>query len=317
MQNFLWDLWCAGSVVGIWPRFIEPYLLKTKHLKIPFQNLPSQFRNFKIVQFSDLHFHAKIPDFFLKKLIQKISKLKPDIIVFTGDFLCRSQLEDEERLKAVLNALYAPYGCYAILGNHDYEKSVSINKWGNYSIVDSHSSNISGGFQRLFYPLEISKKRDPEVDQIDFHSKLLELLKKTTFTLLHNQTVQIPVGNSYINLAGVGEHMLGRVLAEKTFGHYASEYPGVVLAHNPDTIPSLMDFPGDLILCGHTHGGQINLPWISRKLTCLENPEFKKGLKRKRSKWIYISAGVGGMLPFRFLAMPEIVSITLENAKYA
>ena len=96
LSQRLWDLWCIGSVVGIWPRFIEPNLIKTNTLNLTIPSLPEELIGFKIVQFSDLHFHSKMPDFFLNKIIKKIRKINPDLIVFTGDFLCRSVLEDKD-----------------------------------------------------------------------------------------------------------------------------------------------------------------------------------------------------------------------------
>ena len=75
----------------------------------------------------------------------------------------------------------------------------------------------------------------------------------------------------------------------------------------------LTNYPGEIILCGHTHGGQVNLPWIVDKLTLMENPRFKRGLFKEKNKWMHVTTGLGGILPFRWFAMPEIVSITIAR----
>src|ERR1700722_3581136 len=96
ISDLLWDCWCIASVIGIWPRFIEPNLIATTKLNIKIENLPKSLEGFKILQFSDIHLHPGMADCFLKKLKDKIQGLAPDIIVFTGDFLCYSQFCDED-----------------------------------------------------------------------------------------------------------------------------------------------------------------------------------------------------------------------------
>ncbi|MFQ5729018.1 MAG: UDP-2,3-diacylglucosamine diphosphatase LpxG [Waddliaceae bacterium] len=308
----LWDLWCIVSVIGIWPRFIEPNLISTTKLSLPIPNLPSELKNFRILQFSDLHLHQGVPDFFLKKLIKKVRKLNPDLIVFTGDFLCFSTSPDEARLKNLLHSFNAPYGCYAILGNHDYQQSVSIDEQGNYDIVKKDSSLIGKGFKRLFTPINLSKYTTPEARVLESHHELIRLLEETPFQLLDNKTKTIPVKGTALNLCGVGEHMLSRCRPEEAFQGYDKNYPGIILAHNPDCITSLHSYPGDVILCGHTHGGQVNLPWLWKKLIALENREFKRGLLRDGEKWIYVNRGIGSIIPFRWFSVPELLFLTLE-----
>jgi uncharacterized protein len=311
LTDLLWDLWCIISVVGIWPRFIEPNLLQVTKLHIQIPNLPKDLEGLKILQFSDIHLNQQTHLFFLNKLIRKINKLKPDIIVFVGDFLCYSELKDQERLQSFLCSLSAPHGCFAVLGNHDYSQCVSINKDGEYDVIEKGSSQITQGFSRLFSNTKLAKAFTNRIKNVPLNEQLLSLIKKTPFELLHNSTKIIPFKGSHINLCGLGEYTLGRSLPQQAFQSYNPQFPGIVLAHNPDSIPGLQKYPGDLILCGHTHGGQVNLPWMWKKFTLLENMQYKHGLLKENDKWIYISRGVGSVMPFRWFAMPEIVFITL------
>lgn len=311
-SDLIWDLWCVASVIGIWPRFIEPNLISITKLSLPINNLPGDLKNFKILQFSDLHLQPRVPDFFLKKLRIKIQKLKPDLIVFTGDFLCHSVLQEKARMKEFLNSLYAPYGCFAVLGNHDYQECVSINQQGDYDVVEETSSLISKGFQRLFFLSKLSKVVTPKAKSIKHHHDLMHLLKETSFTLLENQTQVIPVQGAALNLSGLGEHMLGRCQPQKTFKTYDRRYPGIILAHNPDCVPNLKQYPGNVILCGHTHGAQVNLPIMWKKFMLMENQQFKRGLIKFNEKWVYVNRGVGSIMPFRWFSVPEILLLTLE-----
>jgi predicted MPP superfamily phosphohydrolase len=80
--DLFWDIWCIASVVGIWPRFIEPNLLDTARLALPIHNLPVELKGFKIVHLSDLHYHIGISPSFLNRLQNKIKALQPDLIFF-------------------------------------------------------------------------------------------------------------------------------------------------------------------------------------------------------------------------------------------
>ncbi len=312
--DWLWDAWCVISILGIWPRFIEPRLLSITHLSLPIFELPDELVGLKILQFSDLHWHASFSSSFSRNLIRRINQLKPDLIVFTGDLLCQSKLDDAERLGQVLSSLKALHGCFAILGNHDYEQFVSINDKGDYDIEHPITrSNIGRGFKRLLKPPQISKRVTPEARQVGLHQELMSFFKKTPFRLLHNASQLVSFKQGFINVCGLGEYTLGRLDVEKAFKQYDSRYPGIILVHNPDGISYLRDRPGELILSGHTHGGQVNLPGLWKKLTRLENLDLKRGLKKQFHKWIYINRGVGSVLKFRWFSLPELSLITLQR----
>lgn len=306
MYSF-WDYLCAFSLVGIWPRFVEPTLLSVTRLEIPVKNLS---RELTLVQLSDLHFHEQVPDRFLQKILKKLEELRPDLLVFTGDFLCFGQLPDKERLKAFLKGCKAPKGCFAILGNHDYAQGVSFNEAGDYDLLERRPGAVLAGLKRLFHGIVPTGHITDRAKAVPFNQELMELLSETPFRLLHNETVF----HEGLNICGLGEYMLGRCQPEIAFRDYQKDSPGIILSHNPDSIPLLEKFPGELILSGHTHGGQINLPWLWKRFTILENAKYARaGIHLADSKKIYISRGFGSVVPFRFNSVPELVHITLRK----
>ena len=313
--DFLWNVGCLVSIVGIWPRFIEPNLLTNTKLSLPIRDLPESLKGFKILQFSDLHINRETTDLFIRKLLKKIKQMKPDLIAFTGDFLCYSKFGHREKLKRFLNELSAPYGCYAILGNHDYEKTVSINSEGEYDLQENSSSLLGKAFERLTSTTQLKKITTERARAVGVKNELIDVIRETPFLLLNNETHILPVKDTFLNICGLGEYTLGRCLPDLAYKNYNSKYPGLILLHNPDGFPLLQSYPGDIVLCGHTHGGQVNLPWIWKKFTLLENMQFKNGLFYLNDKWLYVSRGIGSVMPFRLFAMPEIVTITLERAK--
>lgn len=312
--RWLWDLWCCVSVVGIWPRFIEPKLIASNVLHLQVPQLPSDLEYFRILQFSDLHLHKGVSDAFLKRLLKKIKKSQPQIILFTGDFLCNAALCDPKRLKQFLCSLEAPYGCYAVLGNHDFAKAVSVDPdTGDYDVISDDAPAAKRIWQRFFRPVSLTKKISERARNTPHHSALMALLAETPFSVLENETRVIPIGNTFLNICGLGEYTLGRMDPEKAFTGWDPHYPGVVMAHNPDSVAYLDSHPAALVLCGHTHGCQVNLPWLWKRFTLQENPTLRRGLVRWKEQWVYINSGVGSLIPFRWFAVPEVLLIVLER----
>lgn len=276
---------------------------------MPIQGL----KDIRLVQISDLHYGPHLPKFFQRKIIRRINALYPDVIVFTGDFLCYANTANLNEIQRFLNHFQAPYGCFAILGNHDYAEFISVNDQGHYDVVEVKSSTIIRGFQRLFTPPKLTGKITKKACSIEMNQPLLSMLKKTPFKLLHNETIQLSIRQQVFNLTGLGEYSLGKCDAEKAFKNYRQNYPGIVLAHHPDSIKILKNFPGNLILSGHTHGGQINLPWFWKKFTLMENMSLIKGLVYLLNKKIYINRGLGSVMHFRWFSLPEVLLIQMES----
>lgn len=299
------------SLIGIWPRYIEPKLLSTTYLNI--SDLTP--KALTIVHLTDLHFHKGVSNKFLNKVTKKVNAEKPDLILFTGDFICCANLEEETRLAAFLNSLKAKMGHFCTFGNHDYDKYVTRARSGDYIL--SKPINPLVGFLRglltLFEKQKIGKV-SPDVFHVKEHEKLISLLKKTPFTILENTSVTLPIG---LNLVGLGDYALGRFRPDIAFKDYDHSYPGIVLSHNPDTFPSLVNYPGELVLCGHTHGEQVHFPLkslrpLSQKLTRIENPDLTRGFYEREGKKLYVNRGIGCHKPLRLFSKPEILVIKVQ-----
>lgn len=286
------------SLVGIWPRFIEPAWLEATSLSYALKGLPPSFEGFRILHLSDLHFADK-PSYALKAAAEKARKIKPDCIVFTGDFLCYSRLEYPQELKKYLNAFKAPYGSYAVLGNHDYSSYVSFGASGESVILEKKLS-----------PLSRFKGR-PVPDNLQGHPLLIDLLQETPFHLLSNETKQIIKEGSALNITGLGDFFARDTHPCKAFQKFDKRFPGLVLCHNPVSTKFFSEQPGELILAGHTHGSQFNIPLLRNLL--LQDKNFRRGLVDLGDKKLYISRGMGSHVHFRLFSRPEITVITLHG----
>jgi predicted MPP superfamily phosphohydrolase len=309
----LWDLWCVASVVGWWPRFVEPNLIKTIRNDLPIQGLSTDLDGLRILHFSDLHFSEKTPTSFLRRLLKRIESLSPDLILFTGDFICYSALRDIDRLQYFFSALEAPHGVYCTYGNHDYASYVSKLPTGSMILGEIPKPLLAMIARRFFAG---RRKKTPSVipDRgLEVHPILDRVLRSTDVRILDNEVAVIPIGESGLNVCGVGDYWAGRCRPQEAFEGYRHDLPGVVLSHNPDSVQLLKEYPGDLILSGHTHGGQVNLPLVRRFLASpMEFPQLKSGMCSLFGKRVYVTQGVGSHIPFRWFAPPDISIITLR-----
>jgi len=312
------DFLSIASVFGIWPRFIEPKMVTTSETTWNLEPEQAHLDNLTVVHLSDLHFHKNVSQKFLDKIVRRVCRKRPDLILFTGDFLCYAQLEDAERLKHFLQRLEAPLGCYCIFGNHDYSKYVSRNREGIYDLIPPPDPirGVLRGLRTIFSTPRTGYGVSDAVLSIELHEELCALLSETPFELLENATVTLPIG---LNISGLGDMALGRCRPKTAFAGYNHDFPGIILSHNPDSFPRLLEYPGDWILSGHTHGEQIHFPWpkwlnrISQKLARLENREYTRGLFSVGDKKMYVNRGLGCHKPFRFCSPPEISVIRTKR----
>lgn len=286
------------SLIGIWPRFVEPSWLEVTSFDYALKGLASTFEGFRILHISDLHFADK-PTRALKETAAFVQKTKPDCIVFTGDFLCYSRLEYPEELKKYLCKFQAPYGSFAVLGNHDYSSYVSFGSHGESVILDKKLSLLS----------RFSSK--PVPDNLEGEPNLLALLQETPFQLLPNATKQVAKGGSFLNITGLGDFFAKDTRPEIAFAGFDHRFPGIVLCHNPVSTKVFTSYPGELILAGHTHGSQFNIPLLRNLL--LQDKHMRRGLVDLGDKKLYISRGMGSHIHFRLFSRPEITLITLHG----
>ncbi|KKI93871.1 metallophosphoesterase [Bacillus sp. SA1-12] len=253
-------------------RFIEPALLDiTKH-SILHEKIPKAFDGFKIVQFSDTH----LSDFFtlnrLETVVNKINELSPDLLLFTGDLMDEpNQYTEINKIVPVLERLHAPFGKYAVYGNHDH-----------------------GGYGTDIYK---------------------NVITMAGFTLLQNEVTNISMlDGSKISVAGIDDLMLGKPSYEGTLGNLNKDIFNILLAHEPDAALNAKKFHVDLQLSGHSHGGQIQLPFYGPLITPPFATVYSEGMYEVDQMKLYVNRGLGTTrLPFRFLSVPEITQFTLNT----
>lgn len=257
---------------------IEPNLLVTHTYQLNASDKEAS-EQLRIVQISDIQVSQLYTEDKLLKLVEKVNKLSPDIIFFTGDLYENYALYGtgrEEKIIDPLKNLKAKYGKFAIYGNRDR----------------------GGGFVRNYS----------------------DVLAQSDFTLLENSGVTLNLDNGQeIFIGGLDDALLGAPDIEKALsGLTVDSHYNILLAHEPDVADLYIDYPIDLILSGHSHGGQVRIPFSKGITTSLAKKytEHFYTINKESGMQLYVNTGIGtSRLPVRFLVPPEIAvfDITLNG----
>ena len=271
----LWFVLIYGSTIGF-----EKLEVNQQTYTSP--DLPAAFDGYRIVLFSDAHVGSyKGRQHILQNAIDKINAQHPDMIVFTGD-LQNIQPSELYPHREVLGSLQAKDGIYSVLGNHDYASYLGCDE-------------------------AVKAANDKEI---------ISLQRQMGWTVLLNEHRTIQRDTSSFILAGMENDGDGKRFPQK--GDIAKTLDGVadgkfilMLEHDPSAwrrkiIP---DGRAQLTLSGHTHAMQFNiLGWCPMSLT---GKEFW-GWYEEGPQKLFVTAGLGGLIPFRLGATGEIVVLTLR-----
>jgi predicted MPP superfamily phosphohydrolase len=258
---------------------VEPTWLELNHLEVPVRGLPAEFAGFRIAQLTDFHCSRKVTATYLGEAMALAQAQRPDLIVLTGDFIHHG-FKYVERIAEVVGELSAPFGVYAVLGNHDFSVRNAL------------------GIRRFRH----------------LHQVVADALAARGVRVLRNETVCLDRGFARLYLTGVDD-LWSRVCdVPGAFEGLHPAVPRVVLAHNPQTIERLDSERCDLMLSGHTHGGQINWPGVGRPVLSKRARRFAAGLYRYNGTYLYVNKGIGFGFRFRFGVRPEVAIATLQPA---
>lgn len=142
------------------------------------------------------------------------------------------------------------------------------------------------------------------------------------FNICDNQSYWIKEGNDSIKIGGVGDLWEDVQIIENTTKDVKQDDFCILLSHNPDYMELLDTDLVDLVLSGHTHGGQVTffglyapiMPSTGHPEYMQTGQKYRYGWKEKNNTKLYVTTGIGmGKFPFRFFAQPEIVEITLKR----
>jgi predicted MPP superfamily phosphohydrolase len=137
------------------------------------------------------------------------------------------------------------------------------------------------------------------------------MLGNAGITLLHNASTIFQHRDWKLNIVGLGDWWADEMEPQTAYRKADRSIPTILLTHNPDTKNRLDTWPWDLMLSGHTHGGQLSLPMIGTPFAPIRDHRFVRGLHRWHDRWLHITKGVGNLHGMRLNCRPEVSVLTL------
>ncbi len=141
----------------------------------------------------------------------------------------------------------------------------------------------------------------------------LDWLERTGQNIRH-QCKPIYKGRERILVGGAGDYMEDELKIDETFSHSDDGECRLLLSHNPDSVDTEFNTPLSLVISGHTHGGQVVIPFFGPPVLPVKNKDYSSGLITTAKTQLFISRGIGwAIYPIRFNCYPEIAILELVN----
>lgn len=290
LWRFVWlfvRLFGVGVATLVYAALIERDLFVVRKHTVPC--LPPGADPITILHVSDLHLRSIQRR--KRAFLAGLTRLKPDLIVGTGDLIGDPDPASARAAVEALRAIGAPG--IAVLGSNDY-----------------YSPTLGNPF-RYFRAHRGPKPPGAPVPNNPWED-LVAGLTGGGWQVLRNEVTTTP-GFRGFEVLGLDDAHIG--LAD--FGvPSARTGPGfrLAVAHSPDGVEALGALGYDLILCGHTHGGQVCVPGVGALVTNSHLPRrMARGLHRYGGTWLHVSGGLGTSMyaPVRFACRPEVCLLTL------
>jgi len=271
----------AGSL-GLYSMFGETRWPRIRRLRLDLPGLPRGLCGMRVVQLTDLHLGWLTPAAYLRRVVELTNGLSPDLVLLTGDYVYGSP-RFLEPVARIIASLRTRLGLVGVLGNHEHWVGIDL----------SRPAIRSAGVRLVDNTRVWVGERGLCADE--------------------------PAGGG-LCLAGVGDYWEDRHDLEAALAGVDPARPRILLCHNPDFAESVnvrdTRHRVDLMLSGHTHGGQVRLPGTRSIITPSRyGSKYASGWVQGPAFPVYVSPGIGlAILPVRFLVRPEITVFQLESA---
>ncbi len=282
----LWSMLLIPAVM-IYGGLVERNLLTVKNVDVPSEKLPETFDGYRIVHISDLHLRSfRGRSGALKRAVEKINALEPDLICFSGDLVTMASAEIEP-FQDILSSLKARDGVVSVMGNHDY----------------------------------CSYNPDESLDKDDEAAKVRSAERKMGWHLLDDANFSIVRGGRSLSVLGVQNISASRQF--QSYGDLVKAMAGadgeykILVSHDPthwrQEVLGRQDV--GLVLSGHTHAMQLSLfGWCPSRYMFREYRGLYSETTDFGTQYIYVNPGLGETIfPLRIGVVPEISLITLRS----
>jgi uncharacterized protein len=272
-RNFLRAAVGSAAGLALYAGEISRHELEVVDLTIHLPRLPDPFAGIKIVQISDFHFEEFTEAAFLERVVQRVNEAAADLVVLTGDFVSTRPLPRHLSVRLA-------YHCAELLSR--------IACPLRYAVLGNHDALVGA----------------PAV---------IDALRVHGIPVLANSFVPLERDGRRLWLAGIRDVLQQRPDLHAALPSESKSEPVILLAHEPDFADYAVGRQVDLVLSGHTHGGQVLIPFMPPLLLPEMGKRYVHGhFRLGDGMQLYVNRGIGAVtLPFRFRCPPEITLITL------
>lgn len=258
--------------LSLYGSFVGRHALHTVEYTVPVEGLGDRLEGYRIAQLSDVHLGSfySLEDF--RELLEKTAEERPDVLVVTGDVFDNASMTMQAARLLDSYSDRFPQGIYYCRGNHEYIRGIPL--------------------------LEIA------------------LQDKRIHNLVNNSALVLEDSRP-LYIAGVDYPMqreqfdyLAEAYTKKAMEGVPDNAVKILLAHHPDFLKNAVEYNAELVLSGHTHGGQLGFEGMP-----LVPPvfEYMRGWYSQGATRLYVHPGNGSWFPFRLGCQPEIAIFTLRG----
>ena len=268
-----------GGVGGVYTLY-EAKRPEVSRVEIALRNLPAAFDGLTAAFLSDTHYGRFVPLRYLAEVVETTNALRPDLVLLGGDYVQRHKgLKRLRRFRG--EEITRGIG---VLGNLRAPL-------GRFAVLGNHDHQTNPALAR-------------------------RALAENGFTDLTNTGVWLLRGEARLRIAGVDDVRTGKPRLGPALEGVGVDDACLLLTHNPDYVERIRDPRVDLVLSGHTHGGQVYLPFYGAPVTSSRfGQKYRAGLVQGPAARVYVSRGIGTIsLPVRFCCPPEILLLTLRGS---
>jgi len=289
-RKFLKSLLWSGAALGLgcagYATLVEPRRVVISRLRLAVRGLPRAFNGLTIAQLSDLHHSHIVSAAYLNHCVDLANALQPDLFAFTGDYLTygwdfwwleEPVMSDRRRAPELMRAVAACMGRARA-------------RYGTFACLGNHD--------RWFDARAVT-----------------DALRGVGITVLRDEHVAIRINGEPLPIVGIDDPWTRRANVERAFAGVNAPFT-LALTHRPYVLEGWSRPGAHLLLAGHTHGGQVSLPFFGPPIIPSRwGRKYAHGLFRRGDTQMYVNRGVGLIPPpVRCNCPPEISFFRLETA---
>ncbi len=283
LRGAFWSAASLGFGATGYITFIEPHRVQINHIPVAWPGLPRALDGVTVAHLSDLHRSTLVSRRYLENCVAVVNRLAPDLVVFTGDYLTHARSERARFAYGDADPSELARECAECMGKVRARHGVfatlgNHDHWFDAKAVTAH-------------------------------------VERAGVPVLRNQSVTATVRGAPLPVVGLGDLWTEGVNFHKAFAGLG-DGPVLVLMHNPDAFEHWPRRGPELVLAGHTHGGQVNLPLVGPPIVPSRyGQKYAQGLFRRGDAVMYVNRGLGVLWPgVRFNCRPEIAVFHLHCA---